>query len=150
MRWSLSAPAVFLGLCLTAVSAAGDEMSPFGRWRTFDDKTGHESGVVEITPAGDSLQGKIVKVIPDPDDPPDTFCTKCEGPDKDKPILGLTIMKGFHQDGDEWDGGTILDPRTGNIYSAKLHVEDGGHKLFLRGFIGISLFGRTQTWIRAE
>lgn len=151
MRRFLYASTAVLGLCLTAQAAAADDMSPVGRWYTVSDKTGHQDGVVEITAVGDSLEGKIVKSIPDPDDdPPVTICTKCDGPDKNKPVLGMTIMKGFHKDGDEWDGGTILDPRSGDVYSAKMHTEENGKKLLLRGYLGISLLGRTETWVRAE
>jgi len=151
MRGFLLASAVSLGFCLVAQSAAADDMTPVGRWRAVSDKTGNVTGIIEITAVGDSLQGRIVKSIPDPDDdPPDTICTKCDGPDKNKPILGLTIMKGFHKDGDSWDGGTILDPRSGNVYSAEMHLGDNGKKLFLRGYLGISLLGRTETWLRAE
>jgi uncharacterized protein (DUF2147 family) len=140
-----------LGFWALSFGALADEMTPVGRWRTVSDKTGHVNGIVEITAVGDSLEGKIVKSIPDPDDdPPDTICTKCDGPDKNKPILGLTIMKGFHKDGDNWDGGTILDPRSGDVYSAEMHTGDNGKKLFLRGYLGISLLGRTETWLRAE
>jgi uncharacterized protein (DUF2147 family) len=151
MRWFQYASIFFIGLCFSAVGAAADEMSPVGRWRAVSDKTGNVTGIIEITAVGDSLQGKIVKSIPDPDDdPPDTICTKCDGPDKNKPILGLTIMKGFHKDGDSWDDGTILDPRSGDVYSAEMHVGENGKKLFLRGYLGISLLGRTETWLRAE
>ncbi len=151
MRWLLSAGAILSGVCLFALNAAADQMTPVGRWRAVSDKTGNVTGIIEITAVGDSLEGKIVKSIRDPDDdPPDTICSKCDGPDKNKPILGLTIMKGFHKDGNSWDDGTILDPRSGDVYSAEMHVSDDGRKLFLRGYLGISLLGRTETWLRAE
>jgi uncharacterized protein (DUF2147 family) len=146
-------PYAALAILLSAVTwsvSAADEMSPIGRWKTISDKTGHETGIVEISKSGDVLVGKVVKIIAEPGDPADPVCKKCDGPEKDQRVLGMTILKGFHRDGDAWDGGTILDPRTGSIYSSEIHLDDGGHKLQVRGYIGISLLGRTQTWIRDE
>lgn len=141
---------VLIGLLGPAGSSLAGDLSPVGFWRTFDDETGKESGIVEITRAHDTLVGKVVKIIPEPGDPANPLCNKCDGPEKDQPVLGLTILKGFHQDGDSWGDGTILDPRTGNVYSAEMHVGEEGRKLFLRGYLGISLLGRTQTWLRAN
>jgi len=135
-------------LCAQSVFAA--DLSPVGRWRTIDDKTGEQTSVVEITQAGDVLNGRVIKIIPKAGDPADPTCKKCEGPEKDQRILGMTILKGFKRDGDEWDGGTILDPRSGNVYNSELRLDEDGKKLQVRGYIGISLFGRTATWIRAE
>lgn len=135
---------------IAAASALGAETSPIGRWRTFSDATGAESGMIEITQAGDVLVGKVVKTIPQPGDPRDPVCNECDGPEKNQRVLGMTILKGFRRDGDEWDGGTILDPRTGIVYSCELRLDDGGKKLLVRGYVGISLLGRTVTWIRSE
>ena len=133
-----------------AQSIAAADPSPLGRWRTIDDKTGEQTGVIEITQTGDVLSGRIVKVIPKPGDAANPVCSKCDGPDKDQPILGMTILKGFKRDGDGWDGGTILDPRSGNVYSSEFHLDDSGKKLLVRGYIGISLLGRTATWVKDE
>jgi uncharacterized protein (DUF2147 family) len=144
-------------LCVAAAAAAStmvvcvaraDEMSPVGRWRTFSDRTGAETGVVEISQADDALTGKVIRIIPQPGDPVVPVCRKCDGAQKDQRVVGLTILKNFRRDGDMWDGGTILDPRTGWVYSSELRLDDGGHKLQVRGYLGISLLGRTQTWIR--
>jgi len=135
---------------LGAQSVAAADLSPLGRWRTIDDKTGEQTGVVEITQAGDVITGRIVKIVPKPGDPANPVCKKCDGPEKDQPIVGMMILKGFRRDGDGWDGGTILDPRSGNVYNSEFHLDDDGRKLLVRGYIGISLFGRTATWIRDE
>lgn len=137
-------------LLLGAQSAIAVDSSPVGRWRTIDDKTGEQTGVVEIDQSGDVLTGRIIKIIPKPGDPANPTCKKCDGPEKDQPILGMEILKGFRRDGDGWDGGTILDPRSGNVYSSEFHLDDGGKKLLVRGYIGISLLGRTATWLRDE
>jgi uncharacterized protein (DUF2147 family) len=130
--------------------ACAAELSPVGLWRTFSVTTGREAGAVEIRQVGDTLVGKIVKSIPQPGDPVDPVCGGCDGPDKNQPVLGLTILRGLHRDGDIWDGGTVLDPRTGTVYSAEIRLDDGGRLLKLRGYLGFSLFGQTVTWIRAE
>jgi uncharacterized protein (DUF2147 family) len=132
----------------SAVNAA--DLSPVGRWRTFSARTGHESGMVEITQVGDTFIGKVIKIIQQPGDPIDPVCDKCDGPEKNQRFLGMTILKGLHRDGDAWDGGTILDPRAGTVYSAEIHLEDGGRTLKVRGYLGLSLLGRTVTWTRAE
>jgi uncharacterized protein (DUF2147 family) len=137
-------------LTLAAASAFAAEPSPVGRWRTFDHKTGADSGLIEITQSGGELVGKIVKIVPRPGDPVDPVCKKCDGPEKNQRVLGMTILEVFKRDGEEWDGGTILDPRSGYVYSSELRIDDGGRKLLVRGYIGISLLGRTETWLRGE
>ena len=153
MKFARAIPAIVFVIVLPAMIGSvvrAEDMSPVGRWKTISDTTGRETGVVEITRTGDTLSGKVVRIIPGVGDPADPVCRKCDGPEKDQRILGMTILKNFHRDGDEWDGGTILDPKTGSIYSSELRLDDGGRKLKVRGYIGISLIGRTQTWIRDE
>jgi uncharacterized protein (DUF2147 family) len=137
--------AMIAGSCASAA-----DLSPIGLWRTFNVTTGREAGAVQISQVGDVLVGKIVRSIPQPGDPISPVCGGCDGPDKNQPVLGLTILRGLHRDGDMWDGGTVLDPRTGTVYSAEIRLDDGGRLLKLRGYLGISLFGQTVTWIRAE
>ena len=72
----------------------------------------------------------------------------CTDDRKNQPIIGLMIIRNVRLENGEYGGGDILDPDTGSVYRCKLHVEDGGAKLLVRGFIGISLLGRTQTWER--
>jgi uncharacterized protein (DUF2147 family) len=76
-------------------------------------------------------------------------CFACGDDRKDKPAMGLEIIRGLRRDGDAWDGGAILDPENGKVYSCSARLAGGGNKLLLRGYIGISLLGRTQTWLRA-
>lgn len=128
--------------------AQSTQMGPIGRWRTFDDRSGRERGLVAISANDGVLNGVIVSTI----DPAEGrhVCEKCTDERHNKPILGLDILHGLRQDGDEWTGGHILDPETGSIYQCKLHLEDGGRKLVLRGYLGISIIGRSQTWLRAD
>src|SRR5215469_3062438 len=140
--------AVLLAAESTAVSAV--EVSPVGRRRTIDAETGADNGLIEITSTGDTLEGRIVRMVMKPGEAPDPICEKCEGAQKGQRVLGLTILRGFRRDGDVWDGGTILDPWTGSLYSAQLRLDETGNKLFVRGYLGIPLLGRTQTWLRGN
>src|SRR5262245_12235693 len=122
--------------------------SPVGRWKTIDDVTGKVKSVVVIWEEHGKLYGKIEKLVdPDPQDP-DPRCVHCEGEMKDRPLMGLRILWGLRKDGDLWSGGKILDPDNGKAYKCYIAVEDGGKKLKVRGFIGFSLLGRTQYWLR--
>jgi len=82
----------------------------------------------------------------------DLNCTLCTDDRKDKPKIGMEIIRGGQQsDGKAvWEGGKILDPENGKNYSLRLTPIDGGKKLEVRGFIGAPLLGRTQTWIRVQ
>lgn len=124
-----------------------DDASPVGLWRTFDDRTGRERGLVRIWEQNGVLYGSIVGTV----DPAEAKrnCDKCRDDRKGKPILGLNIIRGMKPDGDRWDGGQILDPENGETYRCAMRLEDGGRKLVVRGYIGISWLGRSQTWLRA-
>jgi uncharacterized protein (DUF2147 family) len=127
--------------------AASD--SPVGTWKQVDDVTGKVKSIIQISDNQGELQGKVLQVLIS-DDGPHPLCKKCDGDRKDQPIEGMTIMWGVHQDGDVWDGGKILDPKSGTVYKVKLSLDDGGQKLDVRGYVGFSLLGRSQTWIREQ
>jgi uncharacterized protein (DUF2147 family) len=130
-------------------ASAVDLSSPVGRWRTVDDETNVERSIVEIVQVGGELQGKVLQLLNRrPGESNDPVCEKCEGARKNQKIIGLTFLWGLKPDGDEWTGGAVLDPENGKIYKAKISLADGGQKLRVRGFIGMSLFGRTQVWLR--
>jgi uncharacterized protein (DUF2147 family) len=122
--------------------------SPVGVWQTIDDKTGQPKALVQISQDADgTLSGKIVKGL-GANDQPDRKCDQCTDSRKDQPMLGMTIVDGMKRDGDKYDGGRILDPENGSVYKCQMHTEDKGQKLVVRGYIGISLIGRSQTWNR--
>ncbi|HEY0092685.1 MAG TPA: DUF2147 domain-containing protein [Archangium sp.] len=135
---------------LFATSALAQAPSAVGRWTTVDDETKKPKSVVTIYEEGGKLFGKIEKLFREPNEEQNPLCDKCEGALKNQPILGMVILRDLKKDGDEWSGGTILDPANGKTYKCKIAVEDGGKKLKVRGFIGIALIGRTQYWVRAE
>ena len=98
---------------------------------------------------GGTFTGKVSKILVPGDE--NKTCTKCTDDRKDQPIKGLTILTGLKPNGNNnWDGGQILDPENGKVYSAKMSLSEDGQKLNVRGFLGISLLGRTQTWVREQ
>jgi uncharacterized protein (DUF2147 family) len=141
----------FLGwLLLVTASAHAAEVSPAGLWKTIDDRSGEAKGLIRIREINGKFEGNIAKIFPKPGDDPAPRCEKCQGPLRNQPVLGLRFLWGFTRQGEEYQDGEILDPESGKIYQAKMKLIDGGKKLEVRGFIGFSLFGRSQTWIREE
>lgn len=139
-----------LALLLLALPAAAFAQTPVGQWTTIDDKTQKPKSVVEIYEAKDgSLAGRVAEVLQS-DRGPNPVCDKCSGDRKNKPVKGMVILWGIRKKGGTWEGGQILDPATGKVYSVKVTPTDGGKKLDVRGFMGFSLLGRTQTWMRHE
>ena len=142
---------LFASLLLCA--AAGTAMAqatPAGLWKTIDDKTKTEKSLVRITDNGGVLTGKVEKIL---SDKPDAKCVDCTDERKDQPVQGMTILRGIKPDASEkgtWVGGDILDPNDGKIYKVLLKLADGGKKLDVRGYIGMPMLGRTQTWLRVE
>jgi len=135
---------------LASASVYAAETSPAGLWKTIDDQSGQAKGLIRIREIAGKFEGKIDKIFPKPGDDPAPRCEKCEGSLHNQPVLGLTFLWGFTKQGDEYQGGEILDPESGKVYQAKMKLVDGGKKLEVRGFIGFSLFGRSQTWLREE
>jgi len=117
----------------------------FGKWKTVDDETGMEKGIVEIYEKAGKVYGRIIEILEK--EKKHFKCEMCEGEDKNKPVLGLVIIKGMKKKGDFYEGGKITDPKNGKSYHCKMNLE-GKDKLIVRGYIGISLFGRSQTWFR--
>ena len=148
MRWIFSG--VFPILMLLSQSVLGQTATPAGLWKTIDDETGTERSYVRIVVVNGEFRGAVEKIFDRPDDHPDHLCEKCKGDRKDKPVVGMTILWGLKDAGGVWKGGEILDPDNGKIYRCKMTLSEDGNELNVRGFIGISLFGRTQTWHRLE
>ena len=140
---------LLFGFVFLASSAFAQDTGVVGKWKTIDDETGKPKSIVEIFQEGDEVKGRIAELI-NPEEP-DPVCKECKGDQKDKPIRGLQIISGMKKSGDgEWSGGEILDPKKGKTYKCRLRVKDGGAKLEVRGFVGFSLIGRSQTWEREK
>ncbi len=113
-----------------------------GKWKTIDDETGKAKSIVEIFKKSDGkYYGKIVQLLMKPEN---NNCVKCSDDRKNKPLVGLEIIRGLKKDGDDFEGGTITDPKSGKTY--KCNITRDGNKLNVRGYVGFSLIGRTQTW----
>jgi uncharacterized protein (DUF2147 family) len=138
-------------LAFAAGLAFAQSASPAGLWKTIDDSTQKEKSLVRIVDNGGVFSGKVEKII-DPDAPKDAVCKECSDERKGQPIVGMTIIRNVKASDDKavFSGGDILDPKNGKIYKVKLTLIDGGTKLDVRGYIGFSLLGRTQTWTRVE
>jgi uncharacterized protein (DUF2147 family) len=135
-------------LALAGFSAAAQN-TPVGLWKTIDDDGKTEKSLVRITDGGGRLSGKIEKIFDAAKQ--DSKCDKCSDERKDKPVLGMEILRNLKQDPDDkeiWSGGEILDPNNGKTYKARLKPIDGGKQLQMRGYIGP--FYRTQVWLRVE
>ncbi len=143
-------------LALLALAASADEAAPaaksapaeVGLWQTISDKTGKPEGYIRVRLVGDELRGVIERGMPGDD--PNELCVKCPGERKGQRKIGMTIITGLHRQDGGWGGGEVLDPDEGRIYRCKMRAIDGGRKLEMRGYFGISLLGRTQTWLRVE
>jgi len=118
--------------------------SPVGKWKTVDENSGKVTSDIDIYDQSGVLFGKIVALM-DPNDKhgKPKICIACPGADKDKPVVGLVVLKDFKQSGDRYKG-TIMDPQDGKIYTAEIWVEDGNLKV--RGYVGF--FFQTRTWIK--
>ena len=132
---------------LMLVSTFNFSQSITGKWKTIDDETGKAVSVVEIYERARKIYGKVHDII-DPRDR-NKLCSNCTGDDKDKPLIGLIVIKGLVKEGSEYNSGKILDPKHGKIYKCSIILESKD-KLKVRGYIGISLFGRTQYWHRIK
>jgi uncharacterized protein (DUF2147 family) len=125
------------------------QATPMGLWKTIDDDGKTEKSLVRITEMNGTFSGRIEKIM----DPAKqtSVCEKCSDERKDKPVLGMTILRNLREAADDkgvWEGGEILDPNNGKTYRTRLKPIDGGRKLEMRGYIGP--FYRTQVWIRVE
>ncbi|WP_042421418.1 DUF2147 domain-containing protein [Comamonas granuli] len=140
--------AAIVSIVIAAPSWA--QMTPEGLWRNVDDKTGEAKAEIRIKADGQGVLSGLLERRLTKDAKPDDLCKECSDDRKDKPLLGLEIIRNAKKaDGkDVWEGGKILDPENGRNYTLRLTPVEGGKKLEVRGSIGP--FGRTQTWIRVQ
>lgn len=133
----------FLVLFLCAVNI--EAQSVIGKWKTIDDETDKPKSIVEIFERDGKVYGRIESLFREPSEEQDPYCDVCKGDKKDQRVITMEIVEDMTQDGDEYSGGTITDPKTGKVYDCKLWLE-GEDVLKVRGYLYF-LF-RTQTWYR--
>jgi uncharacterized protein (DUF2147 family) len=140
-NWMLTIGLFFL------LSATVQSQTVIGKWKTIDDETGEAKSIVEIYEKSGKVYGKVVDILRAKHKK--DVCKKCEGAEKNKQILGMVIINGLKKDGSEYTGGTILDPTNGKKYKCSISLESPD-KLKLRGYIGFSMIGKTQYWVRVK
>ena len=134
---------------VAASSFAAAQMTPVGNWHSFDEKTGEVKSLIAITESGGTVSGRIEQLLRKNADPK-KLCTECTDDRKDKPVLGMEIIRGAKkvEGKDVWEGGKILDPENGKDYTLRLTPIEDGKKLEVRG--SMLFIGRTQTWVRVQ
>ena len=150
MTTTTSRAAAIACLLAAAWASAWAQSTPAGVWKTIDDATGKEKSLVRIVETNGVYSGKIEKLL-DPSSPQDATCKDCKDDRKDKPVIGMTIIRSVKAHADDktvFDGGDILDPNNGKVYRVRLRPFDDGKKLEVRGYLGP--FYRNQTWLRVE
>ena len=137
-----------ISLLFALASASVFAQSPVGLWKTIDDATGKEKSSVRVSEAGGVVSGKIESIV----DPAkqDSKCDECSDERKGKPVIGMTILRNVKKGDGVWEGGDILDPNNGKVYRVRLTPSADNKKMQVHGYFGVAIFGRTQTWVRAE
>jgi len=141
--------ALWLSIALLAQAAATTQappLSPIGYWQTISDVTGQPQSIVQIYERRGRLFARVDRVLVT-DGVPAT-CVKCRDDRKGTPMVGLVIMRNMRHAGDDYRDGDILDPESGKVYRCRLTLDVTGQRLTVRGYIGFSLFGRSQIWHR--
>jgi uncharacterized protein (DUF2147 family) len=140
---------VFAVLLMVAVASPlhAAEPTAAGLWEQVDERSTPESWF-KITERNGVYEGTIAKIFFKPGEDPNWVCDKCQGAEKGRPVLGLTLIKGMRRNGLSYENGTIMDPRDGSVYRALMRLSPDGKKLEVRGYLGISLFGQSQVWNR--
>ena len=134
-------------LVLFSMNFYAQSRGVIGKWNTIDEVSGKALSVVEIFESNNRIYGKVVEIL-NPKNRNNT-CKDCPGDDNNKPVLNLIIIKGLVKDGTEYNDGKILDPKSGKLYKCYIELENP-NKLKVRGYLGISLIGRTQYWERVK
>jgi uncharacterized protein (DUF2147 family) len=143
--FGIATPMLWISL---AIAAQADQPTVEGVWQQIDNGTGYVGGLISFKENGGLWEGYIVKMYPKPGDPVDPSCTACTDDRKDHPVLGLRLIQNAKRSGLSYEGGTILDPRNGSQYSVQLTLSPDNRTLTVRGYLGLTLFGQSQTWKR--
>lgn len=144
--WVNSMKAAIYIILLMGIILPVQAQEVIGKWENTNEE-GKVNSIIKIYEKGDKIYGKVDRIMKEEDR--DRICTECEGDLKDKPIEGMELMKGLSKEGNEYVGGTIVDPKTGKEYRCKIWLDDEDPDVLkVRGYI--SFFYKTKTWRRAE
>lgn len=149
MQFSIKFIGFYFGLFFVLCSTLALAATPAGLWKSIDDKTGKPRSLIRISESGGIYSGVVEKGLLE-NDTNERVCEKCTDERKGQKIIGMTIIKNIKEKSGSFDGGEILDPDNGKVYKCEIKIDNTGNKLEVRGFIGVSLFGRSQTWLREE
>ncbi len=130
------------------MSTRAQEPTAAGLWQKLDKDTNKPVSWFLFVDRGGVFEGHIAKLFPQPDDKPNPTCTHCTDDRKGAPILGLPFVRGMKRAGLEYEGGTVLDPRDGKIYSAVMTLDPAKQTLTLRGYFLVQLAGKNDIWHR--
>lgn len=140
--------AVVSSLLISSNQILAVELTAGGLWQSLDEESHQPNAWFLIRDNGGLYEGKIVRMFMKPGENPNVVCDLCKDDRRGKPWLGLDIIRGMKRNGAEYTDGTILDPRDGDLYSAKMTLTPDGQTLVVRGYLGISLLGKNQYWTR--